>query len=259
MTLSESTLQSNTEVKAARGENILTDNLYFKSDEKHLRDFPRLFVNRISGVGTVVTGPVIFAATTVVLESIQPGYDRIHDTLSRLVWGQYGWLETGCFFLFALVLAALALNLNQLNIARRSLRSAILMISLMSVGFVIIGIIPTNAPGEPTTLTVSIHRFTAGIICFLFPMVCLSIARGLHGDPTSKNIRVFSLVTGGTGIALSIVGLLVIMTDTPWKGAIERIILANGILWIEVVGVWLLSNQNRSQKLPNLLENQKKA
>lgn len=252
MTLSESTLQSNTEVITTRSENILTDNLYYKPDEKHLRYYLRLFADRITGIGTVVTGPVIFAATTVVLESIQPGYDRIHDTFSRLVWGQYGWLETGCFFLFALVLAVLALNLNQLNITRRSLRFAILMISLMSAGFVIIAVIPTNAPGEPTTLTVSIHRFTAGLICFLFPVVCLSIAKGLRGDSTSKRIRNFSLATGWIGIALSIAGILIIVTETPWKGAIERIILANGIFWIEVVGIWLLYGRYRPQKLNNI-------
>ncbi|HEY93683.1 MAG TPA: DUF998 domain-containing protein [Dehalococcoidia bacterium] len=237
MTLSESTLQSNTQVITTRNENSVTDNLNYKPDSKCIR----YFLNKITGVGTVIAGPVVILSITIVLESIQPGYDRIYDTISRLVWGQLGWLETGCFFLFALVLIALALNLNKLNISRRSLRFTVLMISLMSVGFVIIAIIPTNAPGEPVTLTVFTHRFLADLICFLFPVVCLSMARGLSGDPTSKRLRDFSLLTGGIGIVLSIAGMAIIVTETPWKGAIERIILVNGILWIEVVGIWLLS------------------
>ena len=241
MTLSESTLQSNTEVITTRKENIFTDDLFYKPVSKGTRYFLRLFINRKTGVGTVIAGPVLIIAITIVLESIQPGYDRVHDTLSGLVWGHLGWLETGCFFLFALVLVALALNLNQNSNSRRILRFAILMVFLMSAGFVTIAIIPTNAPGEPTTLTVSIHRFTAGLICFLFPVVCLSIARGLRGDSTLNRIRILSLVTGCIGILLSIAGMLIIVTETPWKGAIERIILANGILWIEVIGIRLMS------------------
>ena len=87
MTLSESTLQSNTEVMTTGSETILTDNLFYKSDEKHLRYYLRLCADRLTSVGTVVSVPVIFTGITVVLESIQPGYDRIHDTLSGLVWG----------------------------------------------------------------------------------------------------------------------------------------------------------------------------
>ena len=252
MALSESTLQSNTEVMITHSEQIRADDLYYTPDEKHLSSFPRLFVNSITGIRTVITGPFIFMALTIVLESVQPGYDRIHDTVSGLVWGQFGWLETGCFYLFALVLAALALNLNHLNIARRSLRFTILMISLMSAGFITIAVIPTNAPGEPTTLTVSIHRFTAGLICVLFPLVCLSIARGLKGDLNSDKIRTFSLISGGIGILLSIAGMVVIVTETPWKGAIERMILANGVLWIEVIGLWLMSGHYRPQKLNDI-------
>jgi asparagine N-glycosylation enzyme membrane subunit Stt3 len=195
----------------------------------------------MTGVGTVIAGPVLIVAITLVLESIQPGYDRVHDTLSRLVWEHLGWLETGCFLLFALVLVILAFHLNLLNIKGKSLRLSVVMVSLMSAGFVTIAIIPTNAPGEPATLTVFIHRFTAGLTCILFPVVCLSIARGLKDDPTSKRIRNFSLISGSIGIVLSIAGMLIIITETPWKGAIERIILANGILWIEIIGIRLMS------------------
>lgn len=252
MTLSESTLQSNTEAITTRNENIFTDEIFYKPDSRGARYFLRLFINRITGVGTVIAGPVLIIAITIVLESIQPGYDRVYDTLSGLVWGHLGWLETGCFFLFALVLVALGFNLNQKSNGRRIFRFAILMVFLMSAGFVTIAVIPTNAPGEPATLTVFIHRFTAGLICFLFPVVCLSIASGLSDDSTSKRIRNFSLTTGGIGIALSIAGMAIIVTETPWKGAIERIILANGILWIEVVGVWLLYRHHRPHKLNNI-------
>lgn len=247
MTLSESTLQSNTEKIVTNSRGTITDYLNYKQDAEYIRYFLRLFVKRITGIGTVTAGPVVILAITIVLESIQPGYDRTYDTVSRLVWGHMGWMETGCFFLFALVLIALASNLNRLNMNRKSHRFTVMMVSLMGAGFITIAVIPTNAPGEPTTLTVFIHRFTAGLICCLFPVVCLSIAKGLRGDSTSKRIRNFSLITGGIGIVLSIAGMVIIVTETPWKGAIERIILANGILWIEVVGIWLLSGHLGSQ------------
>jgi len=241
MTLSEYTLQTKTQAIETTGENSFTDKLFGKPDEIGKRYFPRLSVNNVASGSIVIVSPLIIVLLTIILESIQPEYDRIEDTISKLVWLQFGWLETVCFYLFALVLAVLALNLNRLSVARRNLRFSSLIISLMSVGFIIIAIIPTNAPGEPTTLTVSIHRFTASGICLLFPIVCLSMARGLKGEISCKRIRDFSLVTGGFGIVLAIAGLLIIVTETPWKGAIERIILANGILWVIVVGFWSIS------------------
>lgn len=203
-------------------------------------EFPiRLGIAKMASI-SIVIGPLIFLGITVILESTHLGYDRISDTISKLVWSQNGWLQTAGFYLFAIVLAMLAIILRHIGISRRNLRATILPIYLMSTGFFIIAVIPTNAPGEPATLTVFIHRFVAGVVCFLFPIVCLSLARGLKGDSNFKRLRIFSLIAGGIGFILSIAGILVIMSEIPWKGAIERIILANGILWIEVIGIRIM-------------------
>ena len=197
---------------------------------------------RIADIATV-TGPITFLVITVVLESLQVEYDRMQDTISALVWGQHGSLQTVVFYLFAFTLASLALRLYLFGSSRKDFRAGIFIIALMSVGFIIIAVFPTKAPGALLTMKALVHRHTARIIWLLFPLACLLIASGLQGNSYWSKIRVFTLLTGVLGTALFVLGVFVTISESSWIGALERVILANGIFWIEVVGIWfLLSN-----------------
>ncbi len=184
-----------------------------------------------------VAGPFIFFAATLVLESVQPGYNRTQETISALVWGQHGWGQTIVFYLFACGLVGLAWCLSRYKTGRKEFQLGIAFLVLMSLGFIIIAVFPTRAPGADVTLTSTIHQQTARIICSLFPIVSLLIARGLRGQPNSSRIWVFTLVSSGIGLGLVLAGVLVTVTGASWMGALERVMLANGLIWIEVIGM----------------------
>lgn len=99
-----------------------------------------------------VTGPITFLVTTVILESIQTEYNRIQDTISALVWGQHGWCQTTVFYIFAFALASLALRFRILSGGKRDLKLGIALVALMSLGFIIVAVFPTKAPGALVTL-----------------------------------------------------------------------------------------------------------
>lgn len=205
-------------------------------------------VRRIAEV-IAVAGPIIFIITIVVLESLQPGYNRIEDTISALVWGEYGWCLTVVFYLLAFALACLAWRLGRFNTDKKQLRFGIILLALISLGFIIIAVFPTKAPGALVTLKALIHRQTARTICSVFPFVCLLIAKGLQANANWNQVGIYTLVTSGLSIFMFLLGIFVTATGASWLGILERLILANGLIWCVVMGIWLIHNGTRDYRL----------
>lgn len=186
-----------------------------------------------------IAGPILLLIIMNITQSLQPGYSRIQHTISMLVLGPYGWLQTVVFSLFGLLVIVFAVRLYFAVSRRRSSKIGIAFLILIGLGFILISIFPTQSPGTSSTMTVLIHKYTAGVISIVFPLVCFLIAPGLRGDPRWKGLFAYTLATGVLSIILIILGLIM-PSDWLLSGLHERILLLNGFIWIEVIAIRLL-------------------
>ena len=92
-----------------------------------------------------------------------------------------------------------------------------------------------------------IHGITAKTAFTIFPVAILIMAPSLNNDPRWNRIFSYTIVAGILAVLLII--LLVILDDRiSWFGFLERLLVANMIVWIEVAGVNLLIISLKKQK-----------
>ena len=185
------------------------------------------------------TGPVIFIILTRLTASLQPSYDPIRETISALAIGRYGWLETTVFFLFSALLLLFTIRLYLATY--RGLYSKIGAVSflLISLGFVLIGIFPTNELGTPETTSSLMHNTSAGGSSVLFAIACFSFALEFRTNPSWRKFFFYTLLTSIVAIILNFIRILA-PSDWYWAGLHERILVANAFIWVAVISIRLL-------------------
>jgi len=209
---------------------------------------------------TGVIGPVLFLLITTIVESFQPGYDPLRETISILVWGPQGWLQTFIFLLFGFLLIVFAVRLYFAIGKSVSLRLGFASLVLIALGFFLIGVFPTQRPGMSLTLHSLIHVYTAYAISILFILACFAFALRFRADTRWKKFFLYTVITGVIALILNILWV-VVPSDWYWKGLHERILVVNSLTWIAVMAVYLLQSCLRElwkswrllRALPNIL------
>jgi hypothetical protein len=183
----------------------------------------------------------MFWFVSILLSSIQPGYDPVKQTLSALVLTPHGWLQTldFCFFGMLVILFAMGLY-NGIN-KRAGLELSTFLIILMGIGMIIIGVFPTDS-GHVMSLHGKIHHCTVYVLGFIFPVSCFSLLPSLKADPRWRSLSIYTAVSGAMVFAF-IIGWIYMTTAglmDSWVGLYERAFTANAILWLEVMALRLL-------------------
>jgi hypothetical protein len=136
-----------------------------------------------------------------------------------------------------LVLAFTGLLFNIKN--WRGFHLSIGLLVFFGFGLLLIGAFRTNPVGGPDTIEGTIHGLTATGVFWLFPIAILVLAPSLKKDPNWQNIFLYTIVAGVLAFILVIV-TGVIQDDIGWFGLLERIVVANMIIWVEVAAIKLL-------------------
>jgi hypothetical protein len=181
--------------------------------------------------------PVMFVVTSAFLGSLNPAYNWLKNTISELIWAQHGWVLAVEFCIFGIALIVLALRLKINFAIDVKSKVALILLIVIGIGFLIIAVFPTRAPGAPQSVAGLIHQNTVRAMAGLFPAACLLFGAGVKKGSKTGIIRIQSLAAGVIGILLVVPGAIATLTDAAWLGAIERIILMNGLLWIEVITI----------------------
>lgn len=205
-----------------------------------------------------IIGPVLFFLIMTLLGSTQPGYNAFQQTISMLVFGPHGWLQTLVFLLFGFLLIVFAVRLFFSVNKRLGSRISIAFLILIGLGFFLIGIFPTQQTEVGIALHALIHRYTVWAVTILFILACLLLGLNFRSNPFWKR---FSLYTIFTAVVTFILGIMfvVLPSDRHWIGLYERILLLNGLIWVAVVAIRLLlsclSEWRKSQKLARDIQN----
>ena len=186
----------------------------------------------------VVAGvPLFFIFISTVLKLVNPGYDLWQNTISELVLGPLGGIQTAVFYLVAvsiLVFTVKAFRKPEMSVLNRI---GIVLIGLCAVGFTMLGICPTDPPGIEQTITGAIHLHTTTAIIFLFPVACFLLASGLKLGFRSGWLARFTHGAGVLQLVLVAVLAVLVLEELGWVGMVERMIMVNSMGWLQVVSI----------------------
>jgi len=185
-----------------------------------------------------IVGPIVVIVGDLAASLSTPGYSSIRDSVSSLALTGIGWLQSICFLAMGLLLEIFVAGLF-FNIHRaRGFHLGIVILALCGFVLMLIAAFRMDAPGGPRTTAGIIHTVSSYSLGLLFPFAVLSLAPSFKNTPNWKNIFVYTLV--GSILALVMIVGAFFIEQTGWFGLYERIIILNGLIWVEVVAIHFL-------------------
>jgi len=182
-------------------------------------------------------GPVVFTAGVLVGQSLWHGYNPMHDYISLLARGPFGWLQNTTFLVTGGLVAAFGLGLRgHLSSGPHGLHgSHAIVIGGVALG--LLGLFETTVPGSHDTLTSSIHAhlfqlcqaasFTSVVLLYLH----------FRNDPLWQGLAPYSLAT-------VILLIMVLVPDwvhatAGWQGIQQRLLAVVIACWVELLALKL--------------------
>ncbi len=186
-----------------------------------------------------MAGPLVLAATDFTAALTSPDYNLIRDSISSLALTTLGWLQTIGFLAIGLLVEIFTAGLLY-NVRRaRGFHIGIGLMVFFGFALLLIGAFRTDPVGVTHTIEGRIHGMTASAAFWIFPAAILVIAPSIRNDPAWRNIFRYTIVTAALAIVF-VITLGVLPDETSWFGLLERILVANMIIWVEVAAVKLL-------------------
>jgi len=194
-----------------------------------------------------VVGPFVLVLANLVAAVSEPKYNFIRDSISSLALTSMGWIQTIGFLAIGLLVEIFAAGLF-LNIrGRRGFRLGISLLACFGFGLLLIGAFRTDPVGGLHTIEGTIHGAAAVAVFWLFAIAISLLLPSLRNDPHWQEMFPYTVVTSVLASAL-VVGRLFLPAQLSWFGLYERVLVANAVVWVEVVAVRLLLLSLRRQR-----------
>jgi hypothetical membrane protein len=186
-----------------------------------------------------IIGPILLIIGDLTASLSSPDYSLVHHSISSLALTPIGWLQTIGFLALGLLVEIFTAGLL-FNVRRaRGFHLGILVLVLFGFGMLIIGAFRTDPVGAVRTIEGRIHGFSASASFSLFPVALLLLAYSLKKDTGWKHLFRYTGVTFILAVILGVV-LKIIQEKSSWFGLVERLLVADMIIWVEVAAINLL-------------------
>ena len=194
-----------------------------------------------------VVGPFVLILADLIAAFSEPGYNFIRDSISSLALTPMGWIQTIGFLAIGLLVEIFAAGLF-LNIrGRRGFGLSIGLLACFGFGLLLIGAFRMDPVGGLRTIEGTIHRAATVAVFWLFPIAISLLSPSLRNDPYWQEMFSYTIATSVLASAL-VVGRLFLPAQLSWFGLYERVLVANAVIWVEVVAVRLLLLSLRRQR-----------
>jgi hypothetical membrane protein len=192
-----------------------------------------------------IAGPVLFWAFLLLAQSLHPSYNPRKDSISRLIFGPFGWLQTANFCFLTVFTAAFGAAVYLYVATSIFGRVASLLILLTGLAQLLTAAFRVDVdPYGPKSLAYVVHNAVFIVSAGFFPVGALLLAPGLVSD---ERWRPFAFVTIGAAAIVLVLGLAWVMARSvrprvvdPWFGIFERILLSIPLAWMMVISARLL-------------------
>jgi hypothetical protein len=199
-----------------------------------------------------IIGPFTLAIGDISAGLASPGYSIIKDSISSLALTNVGWVQTIGFLVLGLLVevftAGLLFNVKK---GAKGFYWGIVIFVFFGFAMLLIGAFHTDANGTADaarSLDGRIHGFVASTAFLLFPIAILAFIRSIKKDPNWKYLYRYTLVTFILAVVL-VVAVKLLPDTNMFFGLIERLLVANMIIWVEVaaVNMFILSLKRKAQ------------
>ena len=187
-----------------------------------------------------ITGPILLIITDIVAASANPGYSVVYNSISSLALGELGWVQTVGFLAIGLLVEIFAAGLLYNVCASRGFHLSIAGLVIMGFGLLLLGAFRTDPVGSADTTEGIIHNLAAAAVFWLFPIVSLLMAPSLRNDPNWRNVYRYTVIAGILAVIFVIIVAILDETSSSWFGLAQRILVANMIVWVEIMAFKLL-------------------
>jgi hypothetical membrane protein len=200
----------------------------------------------------------------------QETYSPLREDISALAAldAQQPWIMVAGFLALALSLTALGAGLLQAVAGGPAARVGALLILLAGLGILVAGIAralgvggfpPHDCSSELEACKARIeagdvswhhdlHDAVSGLVFLALVVAQFVLARAFRRDPSWRDLRAYSIVSGGLTLALLV--LFVAAPIDGGNGLLQRVFLAVPLVWIAVLGIRLRSLAHDDVALP---------
>ncbi len=201
-----------------------------------------------------ILGQVFFVVVVALLPFFQPGYSPVHDPISRLLLGPYGFVQSCAFLAAGVGSLALAVGIRRTTRGSRGSLSGPVLIGLYGVGAALAGVVFTDAGGAPAYPALLLHAVAAGLI-FVFGPAGILFLSGLFARdgrwssfyPVSLALGFAALVgladmlTVQVGLANLVEAVGPVARRFEGFGIVQRVFVGTLILWMMLAALRLRS------------------
>ena len=167
-------------------------------------------------------------------------YNFIHDSISSLALTTHGYIQVIGFMaaglLIEVFIAGLLFNVRH----DRGFHVGIAAMVLFGFCMLMIGAFRTDPAGTVTRSTEGIiHGLSASSAFWLFPIGLFCMSLSFRRDPAWSSLFGYTI---GAGIAAVVLAFLAIYLNhrIDWFGLLERAVVVNMIVWVEVASFRML-------------------
>jgi hypothetical protein len=186
-----------------------------------------------------VVGPIVLIIANLIASFSVSDYNPIQDSISSLAWTPLGWLQSIGFLAIGLLIEVFAAGLFFSIHGAWGFRLGIGLLVCFGFGLLLIGAFREDPVGGSHTIQGTIHTVTAAIVFSIFPIASLLIAISLRKDSYWKGLFIHTIVV--TSVALTfVIGHIFLPAKPNWLGLYERILVANTVIWVEIMAIRLL-------------------
>ena len=186
-----------------------------------------------------MAGPVILVVTDLTAAFSNNDYNLIRDSISSLALSDIGWVQSIGFLAIGLLVEIFAAGLLFNILDHRGFHLSIACLAVMGFGMLLLGAFRADPVGTPDTTDGIIHNVAAIVVFWLFPVTCVLIAPALRHDRYWESLFKYTIITSILGFVLVIIVALLDETAS-WFGLAERLLVANVVVWVLVMGWRLL-------------------
>jgi len=192
-----------------------------------------------------IAGPVLFWALLLLAQSLYPGYNPRKDSVSRLIFGPFGWLQTMNFCLLTVFTSAFGAAVYLYIAKSLSGRLASLLIILTGLAQLLSAVFRVDVnPYGPKSLAYIVHNAVFIVSAGSFPFGAALLVPSLLSD---ERWRPFACVTVGAAAVVLTLELVWLVARSlrprlvdPWFGVYERVLLSIPLAWMVAISVRLL-------------------
>ena len=191
----------------------------------------------VTSASFAALGPIYFMASNAIAQLLHPTENPIAITVSFLVFGSYGWLQTSAFYILGISFIALAVALVLKINAKLNLGA--IVVFLVGIAFLLVASNHVQNSKAAITMSEIIHRDSAIAIVVMSPLACFLLAPSLK-TIGHRGLWIYSIIAGMVAILTVLIGFLIPTAHDSFIGIFERILLFNGQVWGEIICIRLI-------------------